>query len=90
MSPDGKHEALDVMEANDHDLLIRMDEKMDAVLAWQTEHMAKCHATHEKHEGRLTKLEEWKYREAGALAVLVFLLQFAGEWMMGLVGLKHK
>ena len=75
------------MDESDHDLLVRIDERMDTVLAWQQAHMTKCHQT---HEGRLNKLEEWKYREAGALAVLVFLLQFAGEWIMGLMEMKHK
>lgn len=72
----------------ERDLLIRLDEKMDMVLAWQTEHMVKCHVTHEKHDGRLTRLEEWKYKEAGALALLVFAAQFMGEWVKGFVWKK--
>ena len=58
---------------NDHDLLIRIDEKMDAVLAWQTEHLQRCHETHKDHAGRLAKLEEWKWKEAGVVAFLVVL-----------------
>ena len=78
------------MSEIDHDLLIRMDEKMDAVLAWQTEHMARCHEVHKENGKQLAKLEEWKYKEAGALAVLVLFLQVAGEWLMGLIGVRHK
>ena len=70
-----------VMDASDHDLLIRIDEKMDAVQSWQQEHMTKCHTVHDKHDTRITKLEEWKYREAGALALLVFVVQAFGTWI---------
>ena len=73
------------MDASDHDLLVRIDERMDTVLAWQQEHMTKCHATHEKHDGRITKLEEWKWKEAGALVVLMVVLQVIGKWLMALV-----
>ena len=60
-------------EGSDHDILIRLDEKMDAVRDWQTEHMTKCHTVHDKHDARLRTLEEWKWKEAGVLGVLVFL-----------------
>lgn len=67
---------------SDHDLLVRIDERMDTVLDWQQEHMQKCHAVHDKHEGRLEKLEEWKWKEAGALSLLVVLLTLAVRWVL--------
>lgn len=52
---------------DDHDLLIRLDEKLDNVLA----RMGPL-------ERRVTVLEEWKWKWAGAMAVGVFLINFLG------------
>ena len=62
----------------DHDLLIRIDEKMDSVIQWQEVHMAQCHQDHTRYEKDLSELKEWKWKVAGALCVLVFLLNFIG------------
>mgnify|MGYP001599759955 FL=1 len=75
---------------SDHDVLIRLDVKMDSVLHWQEEHMARSHEVHKQQQRDLDNLKEWKYREAGALAVLVFVLQFVGEWVMQAVGVGKK
>ena len=76
------------MIPDDHDILIRLDEKMDAVLAWEQEHMAKCHSVHDKHDVRITKLEEWRWKEVGALALLVLCLQYGKEVMAAWFGKK--
>ena len=75
-------------EPSDHDLLIRLDQKMDTGMGWQTEHMARCPQKHETQDRDIQSLKEWKYREAGALAVLVFCLNLVGKWLMGWVGNK--
>ena len=77
-----------LMEESERDLLIRMDEKMDAVLLWQTEHLQRCHETHKDHERRLRGMEEWKWKEAGVIAMCVFLWQGMGEWVIGLLRKK--
>lgn len=48
--------------SDDHDLLIRMDEKLDNVL----QRLAPL-------EQRVTVLEEWKWKWAGAIALAVFV-----------------
>lgn len=75
-------------EMSDHDLLLRIDERMTTVLNWQDEHMARCHTKHDEQDKEIQGLKEWKYREAGALAVLVFGLNLMGKWLMGWVGNK--
>ena len=69
------------MDADDHTILIRLDEKMDAVLRWQLEHRENCHVTHTDHEGRLRGLERWKWKEAGALGMLVL----AANWLWDVI-----
>ena len=59
-------------DMNDHDLLVRIDERVEQTRNWQEEHMAKCHSVHDKHDTRLRHLEEWKWKEAGAIGLLVF------------------
>mgnify|MGYP001563709417 FL=1 len=68
---------------DDHELLVRIDERMDTVIKWQTEHMAKCHIVHADHEGRLRGVESWKYKEAGALGVLTVLANWVWNWLTG-------
>lgn len=65
----------------DHDLLMRIDERMGAVLSWQQEHMAKCHKVHDAHNARIGKLEEWTWKAAGALSLLVTLLTLGLRWL---------
>ena len=64
---------------DDHDLLIRMDEKMDTVLQWQEEHTV----VHTDSENRLRSVEGWKYKEAGALGVLTVLFNVVVDWVLG-------
>lgn len=51
--------------SDDHDLLIRMDEKLDNVLQRL-----------EPLEHRVTILEEWKWKWAGGIAVAILLFNF--------------
>ena len=55
---------------------------METVLHWQQEHMLKCHAVHDQHNGRLTKLEEWKWKEAGAITVFAAAFSWAMKWVL--------
>ena len=66
---------MDATTMTDHDLLVRLDEKMDTALARLSE-----------HEHDIRAIKEWKYREAGGLTVFVFLINLVGHWVMGLVG----
>ena len=61
------------MDGEDHDLLVRIDERMGTVMAWQAEHMEKCHTVHKDHERRIRGVESWKYKEAGAVSLLSVL-----------------
>ena len=67
---------------DDHDLLIRIDEKMDACLTWQKEHKEACHTAHMGYEKDLAELKAWKYKEAGGLMVITLLLNVMGKWLM--------
>ena len=68
---------------NDHELLIRIDERMEQVLSWQDEHMKRCHTTHERHDREIKELQEWKWKETGALGLLVFLVEYVKHWFKG-------
>ena len=68
-----------MMQESERDLLIRMDEKMDAVLQWQEEHRT----GHIDQEKRLRGVEAWKYKEAGALGVLTVLFNVVVDWVTG-------
>ena len=59
---------------SERDLLIRMDEKMDAVLKWQEQHMARCHVVHAQHETQIQALQEWRWKQMGALSAVVLLI----------------
>lgn len=52
----------------DHDILIRLDEKMDTVVEWQREYAP-----------RIAALEAWRWKWVGAMGVLVLLLTFIGN-----------
>ena len=67
------------MELSDHDLLLRLDEKMDALLEWRMEHAKK----HSEYDADIKKLQEWRWREAGALSVLVFVIDWVKGWFSG-------
>lgn len=73
-------------EMSDHDRLIRIDEKVDVIRLWQDEHMERCRVKHAKLDADIQALKEWKYREAGGLAVFVFLVNLLGHWVMGFFG----
>ena len=68
-----------MMQESERDLLIRMDEKMDAVLQWQEKHIV----VHTDSETRLRSVEGWKYKEAGALGVLTVLFNVVVDWVTG-------
>ena len=61
------------MESSDHDLLIRLDEKMDAILT----RLEKGVASIKDHNGRITKLESFQaviLAVAGAVSLAVSLV----------------
>ena len=64
---------------NPTELLIRLDEKVDMLLKWQGDHLQ----FHEKSEAEIKKLQEWRWREAGALGVLIFLIDWVKGWFTG-------
>lgn len=68
-------------ESTDHDILIRLDEKVDTMLVWQKTHVG----DHRVQEKRVTQLEQWRWRWGGIAVVLIFLLTLAGNLAMRLV-----
>ena len=56
------------MDPSDHDLLIELNVKMDALLKGFN-----------GHEQRLTVLEEWKWKWAGAFGLLVLVVSILGN-----------
>ena len=67
---------------SDHDLLLRIDERMAESRRWQEEHMERCHLAHEAHDNKIRSLEEWKWKEAGGVSVVMLLLQLALRYLL--------
>ena len=65
--------------SDDHDLLIRMDEKLDHLSTQFVVHVTLEGTERAKLDIRVAKLEEWKWRWVGAVAVLVLVLTFVGN-----------
>ena len=64
---------------SDHDILVRLDQKMDSVMLWQQEHRDACHTVHADHEERLRGLERWKWKEAGVLSIVLLGFELFAE-----------
>ena len=63
---------------DDHDLLIRMDEKMDAVL----KRLEDNDTTLDDLEARVDALERFKSAIFAVVAVVSFVVSAAGTWFM--------
>ena len=63
-----------MIPANDHDLLVRLDEKFDALTTRMEEHCASSQRIHDRQCARLDILEAWKWKWVGAVTVLVVLV----------------
>ena len=63
---------------DDHERLIRIDEKMDTVLLWEREHTEHCHTMHRQYEQDIKELQVWRWKWAGITAAVVFLLNIIG------------
>ena len=64
---------------SDHDILIRMDEKMTGIRDRFIEHVQAEEVRHVRHETRLTALEQWRWKWVGAIAVLMFLFNLFSD-----------
>ena len=66
------------MEASDHDLLIRLDEKMDAIL----KRLEKGDACMENHERRLGNLEGFQKTLLGIATTISVAITVFGNWAL--------
>lgn len=66
------------METSDHDLLIRLDEKMDAILK-RLDDGDDCIRDHEKRIGKLESFQNSILAFAGAVSLAVSV---AGSWIL--------
>lgn len=64
---------------DDHDLLIRMDEKLTQLSIQFIGHVTQETKERSDLSQRVDRLEEWKWKWAGAMAVSVFLLTLLGN-----------
>jgi hypothetical protein len=67
-----------MMETSDHDLLIRLDEKMDAILK-RLDDGDDCIKDHEKRLGKLESFQNSILAFAGAVSLAVSV---AGSWIL--------
>lgn len=71
----------------DKKMAILIQKNEDYILANSQEHRAICqnqddmHITLKDHNGRLKKLEKWKYGISGGLAVILFLLGWMWDYI---------
>jgi len=66
------------MEASDHDLLIRLDEKMDAIL----KRLEKGDACMEEHEKRISKLESFQNTLLAFAGAISLAVSVTGSWVL--------
>ena len=68
-----------MLPESERDLLIQLDAKLDGLLTQFAAHVAHEDGERAKMDGRVTRLEEWKWRWAGAVGILVIVLTFIGN-----------
>jgi hypothetical protein len=66
---------------NDHDLLIRLDEKLEALRTDVKDLKDGFAKRLDTVETDVEALKEWKWKEAGAIAVALTALQFLSKYL---------
>ena len=74
------------MSPDDHDLLVQINERLtnlisrfDDHLTWSEKQLTLNESSHQTISHRLDALEAWKWKWAGSVAVVVFLLTVLGN-----------
>ena len=70
---------------DDHDLLIRVDAKMDTLVQRLEEHIIQSGETHSDFRSRVNALEQWKWKWAGAISLGVFLVTISLNLVLRLI-----
>lgn len=64
---------------DDHDLLVRIDERLGTTVTRFDEHLTQSERVHGKQDARIATLEQWKWRWAGAIGILGFFISLIGS-----------
>ena len=68
---------------NDHDLLIRLSERLEHLISRFDGHNESHRIRCEQLDMRLRVLERWRWQWLGAMALLVFLINWLSRVMTG-------